>query len=111
MELKTKKELSLELSEKLLNCKTSKTRRAISEGYKTLFLYLESAPKSEFITNEIIRLKQVIKINDSRFDAWLKDRPKEAENKTNIQTRTIYNAKFGTTKAKQQIKNLQILIN
>ncbi|HKL95966.1 MAG TPA: hypothetical protein VJ856_01670 [Paludibacteraceae bacterium] len=111
MKLKTKKELEWELHCEILECKSEKKRRAVSEKYKTLIFYIENDPKPAFVENEISRLKRAVKINDEQFYEWSRSSPKETANKTHVQTKTFYNAKFGTKKYKQQIKNLQILIN
>jgi len=110
MELISISDLKAERAEKLQNCKTAKTSKKVREKYDTLIFYLESIPNAAFIESEVKRLKKIIKVNDDRFEVWLNDRPKEADNKTSIQIRTFYNLKFGTTRAKQQIKNLQLLI-
>lgn len=110
MELISISDLKVEREEKLRNCKTSKTSKKVREKYDTLILYLESAPNPQFVASEIKRLKKQIEVNNERFWGWVVDHPKETKNKTETQMRTLYNAKFGTTVARQQIKNLQLLI-
>lgn len=110
MELISIRDLKAEREEKLRNCKTSKTSKKVREKYDTLILYLESAPNPQFVASEIKRLKKLIEINNSRLGDWWVDHVKETKNKTEVQVRNFYNAKVGTTTARQQIKNLQLLI-
>ncbi len=97
-----------EMKDKKTSIKKYKSISVKNQKIKELIMYLETAPKEDFLRSERIRMEGIVTAKESQYAHWSSNIcPDSVEVKNR---RSMFNTELGLVALKRQIKTLSYIL-